>query len=132
MRDLDYRPDIALCSPAVRARQTWELIRDNLRCAVIEEYRPELYLAEPQTLLDTIRLVDDRHAGAILVGHNPGIQILAHGLVGRGSTAANPFGKYPTAALAVFDFETDHWRDLTIGQGILIDYTRPKELDANA
>lgn len=132
MRDLDYKPEIALCSPAVRARQTWELLRDNLQCQMIEELRPELYLAEPRTLLDTIRMVDDRHGSAILIGHNPGIQILALGLVGRGVGTANPFGKYPTAALTVFDFEIDHWREVTVGQGILIGYTRPKELDANA
>ena len=132
MQSLGYRPGIALCSPARRTRETWELVREKLDCPVAEEFPSTLYDAAPRTLLDCVRAIDDRYDGAILVGHNPGILTLALGLVGRGVTSANPFGKYPTAALTVFDVEIDRWRDLVPGSGILIGFTRPKELDAIA
>ena len=132
MRLLGYRPDIALCSPAARALETWVLLRDALGCEIEEEFRDEIYSAAPRTLLDCVRGLDDRHASAILVGHNPGILTLALGLVGRGIGSANPFGKYPTCALTVFDFDVGRWRDVAPGGGILIGFTRPRELDAVA
>lgn len=132
MRTLDYKPALALCSPAVRARQTWEYVQEELQGCTLEDIRPELYHAEPRALLDAVRSVDDVHPSAILIGHNPGILTLALGLVGRGIASANPFGKYPTAALTVFDFPTDRWAGVDPGQGTLIDFTRPKDLDRNA
>jgi len=132
MRDLGYRPEIALCSPAIRAKQTWERVRDELKCDILEDIRPELYHAEPRTLLDAIKGIDDSHSSAIVIAHNPGILTLALGLVGRGVATANPFGKYPTAALTVFDFDTKKWEGVAPGQGKLIGFTRPKELDQSA
>jgi phosphohistidine phosphatase len=37
--------------------------------------------------------------------------------------------KFPTAALAVLDFEIADWSALKPGLGRLVDYTRPKDLD---
>lgn len=132
MRLLGYRPEIALCSPAARALETWVLVRDDLGCEVEEDFRPEIYEAAPRTLLECVQGLDDRYASAILIGHNPGILTLALGLVGRGISSANPFGKYPTGALTVFDFDVARWRDVAPGGGALVGYTRPRELDAVA
>lgn len=132
MQDHGYVPSIALCSPARRAHETWELVRDTLDGKTTEEMRPELYLAEPQTLLDAIRKIDTTHPSAIVISHNPGILTLALGLIGNGVRSANPFGKYPTAALTVFDFDVEKWSDVHPGQGHLIGFTRPKELDSAA
>ena len=84
MRTRRYRPAIALCSPALRARQTWALVRDALDCQATECMRPELYDAEPYTLLEAVRSVDSRYDSAIVVAHNPGIQGLAADLAGEG------------------------------------------------
>ena len=132
MRDLSYRPDIALCSPACRTRQTWDLVRRKLDRPVIEEFQAELYHADPRTLLACLRRLGDSHSSALLIGHNPGIQTLALGLLGRSVATANPFGKYPTGALTVFDFTIDRWRDIEPATGVLIGFTRPKELDPDA
>ncbi len=132
MSSLGYRPDIVLCSPAVRTRQTWDLVRAELDVAPIEEFRSELYLAEAKTLLDAIRRCEDRSGCVLVIAHNPGILTLALGLVGRGVKSANPFGKYPTGALTVFDFDCDRWEDIRPGEGQLVDYTRPKDIDSNA
>ncbi|MEX2454226.1 MAG: histidine phosphatase family protein [Rhodospirillaceae bacterium] len=132
MRSLEYRPSVALCSPAGRARETWRQVLAELDCVPLEDIRPALYHAEPRTLLDAVRSIDDIHPSAIVIGHNPGILTLALGLVGRGIASANPFGKYPTGALTVFDFAADSWADIGPGDGTLIDFTRPKDLDRNA
>ena len=36
--------------------------------------------------------------------------------------------KFPTAALAVLDFDVERWRDLKPGTGKLVDFIRPKDL----
>lgn len=132
MQQLGYAPSIALCSPARRAQETWNLVRDALDSETLEETRPELYLPEPQTLLDAIRKIGSAHPSAIVISHNPGILTLALGLVGAGEHAANPFGKYPTGALTVVDFAVGNWADVNPGAGRLIGFTRPKELDPAA
>ena len=76
--------------------------------------------------------IDDTHPSALVISHNPGILTLALGLLGKGVLSANPFGKYPTAALTVFDFAAGTWSDVYPGQGRLIGFTRPKELDSGA
>jgi len=132
MQDHGYVPSIALCSPARRAHETWGLVRDALNSETTEEMRPELYLAEPQTLLDAIRKIGNVHPSAIVISHNPGILALALGLTDPRERSANPFGEYPPAALTVFDFEVEKWSDVHPGQGRLIGFTRPKELDSAA
>lgn len=132
MRRLNYRPSVALCSPARRALETWSYIKDALPCETVEDIQPELYHPDPRTMLDLIRRIDDGHPSAILVSHNPGVLTLALGLVGHGVQSANPFGKYPTAALTVFDFDADRWDDIRPGAGHLIGFTRPRELDSAA
>ena len=132
MQDHGYVPSIALCSPARRTSETWELVRDTLDGETTEEMRPELYLPEPQTLLDAIRKIDATHPSAIVISHNPGTLSLALGLIGKGMNSVNPFGEYPPAALTVFDFDVEKWSDVHPGQGHLIGFTRPKDLDSSA
>ena len=36
--------------------------------------------------------------------------------------------KFPTAALAVLDFDIAKWRDIRPGEGALVDFVRPKDL----
>ena len=132
MRSLGYRPSIALCSPARRAVDTWRHIDGALGCDTVEEICPELYHPDARKVLEIVRDTDDGHSSAIVVSHNPGVLTLALGLIGGGIKVANPFGKYPTAALTVLDFEADAWRDIRPGGGRLIGFTRPKELDSAA
>ena len=122
MRTRQYRPAIALCSPALRARQTWSCVRDALDCRVTERMRPELYDAEPDALLEAVRSIDGGYDSAIVVAHNPGIQGLAAGLAGEGAA----IDAYPTAALAVFDIGS--WADILPGEGVLLEFIRPRDL----
>ena len=36
--------------------------------------------------------------------------------------------KFPTAALAVLDFDIERWRDIQPGEGELVDFVRPRDL----
>ena len=57
-------PDFVQVSPAVRAKQTWELVWEAMKDRVPEpqiEFVPELYGAEPTQLLQSIRMLVMQH-----------------------------------------------------------------------
>jgi len=118
LRDHDIEPELVLCSSAKRARQTLERLGPAGVDARIE---PELYGAGALDLLSRLHQVPEGVASAMLIGHNPGMQQLAFNLAGLDD-------KFPTAALATF--EVDRWSTLETAE--LIDYVRPRDLDAPA
>ncbi|MGO9171537.1 MAG: SixA phosphatase family protein [Rhodomicrobium sp.] len=121
MRDHKLRPDLILCSPSVRTRQTLELAApeawDDLPPVRFEE---RLYEASPQTLFKALRELPEDIAHVMIAGHNPGLQELAIALSPPGSSAREQFKeKMPTSAVASFDFETERWAILKPGTGQL-------------
>ena len=132
MRYLNYRPEIALCSPALRTIYTWELVQAGLDIFPVTQLESDLYLGRPKALYDRTLNIDDRFGNTIVIGHNPALLTLALGVIFRETSMANPLSKFATAALAVFDFETENLRGVAPGQGKLLGFTRPKELDALA
>jgi phosphohistidine phosphatase len=115
LRDHDIEPELVLCSSAKRARQTLERLGPAGVDARIE---PELYGASAHELLTRVRAVPEEVASVMLIGHNPGMQQLAHQLAGLDD-------KFPTAALPTF--ECSGWR--TLERAELVDYVKPRDLD---
>jgi phosphohistidine phosphatase SixA len=64
------------------------------------------------------------------VAHNPTIAEMASRLTGTGEPAAmiGLAGKFPTSALAVIDFDVDHWSEIDEGKGRLIAFATPASL----
>jgi phosphohistidine phosphatase len=127
-------PDRVLCSTAVRTRQTWAGMRSILGRPPVE-IRPDLYEATAADLLAIIRTVDHAVGRLLVLGHNPGLQRL--GLTLAGTDPARHRQRlrdaFPTAALAVLDFDGDRWADMEPGTGRLVRLVRPKDLpDARA
>ena len=118
LRDHDIVPELVLCSSAKRARQTLERLGP---AGVDARVEAELYGAGTDSLLARLRAVPDDVESVMLIGHNPGMQQLAFLLAGLDD-------KFPTAALATL--ECDGWATLETAE--LIDYVRPRDLDAPA
>ncbi len=101
------QPDHALCSAAVRARETWSQVRDALgRVEVrIEE---GLYLAERGVLLEFVRRCPAEAACLLIIAHNPGLSDLIRG-IGEG----NPGMSRPLrpADVVVLRMDADGWED---------------------
>ncbi|MBR0696230.1 histidine phosphatase family protein [Bradyrhizobium lablabi] len=127
-------PDRVLVSPAVRAAQTWEIAREAMQGLAPQpsvEFLPELYGADPTQLLTTIRMASATDPKRLmLVGHNPGMHELALTLTGSGDEAARKAlrDNLPTSGLAVFDFATDDWNEVSFRRGKLILFVSPKLL----
>lgn len=121
------RPGLVLSSSAARALQTAQGVISAMPGADMEVER-DLYLADPDGVLDRVRKVDDAHAQVMVVGHNPTVFELLLWLLGPDDAKGSKHldRGMPTAALAVVDFDVEHWGELAPGQGKLIELFVPK------
>lgn len=72
-----YEPDLVLCSPARRTRETWHGAALALKAAPSVRYEPEMYAAPTGALLELIRGIDDSIDTVLVIGHNPGLSELS-------------------------------------------------------
>lgn len=137
MQSNDYLPEAVLCSTARRTKDTLELLLSAWIKKPPVRFERGLYLSEWPALLATLKKAPAQVSPLLLVGHNPGIEQLAIALARQPNDAAERARlkrltqKFPTAALAVLDFEIQSWRNLKPGFGQLADYVRPKDLDGS-
>lgn len=128
------RPDLALVSSARRTRETWDLIVSAFESPPPVKFDPRLYDARAANSLAVIQQVPADVQTLLLVGHNPGMQQLAHLLAATGDLDARQAlaEKFPTAALAVIDFPVDGWTDVRAGTGRLDRFVTPRALTLEA
>lgn len=86
--------DLAVVSPAARARRTWELVSAELEAVPRTRVDDRVYAASVGGLLAVVRELPDDLDTVVLVGHNPGLEELVTELTGE-------WVPMPTSALAV-------------------------------
>lgn len=126
----DYRPDLALVSSAVRAQQTWDLLRAALPSTTARQV-PELYAADPSDLLRIVHgMMTTDPQRLMIVAHNPGLHELALALISGGDPAGRHAlnANLPTSGVAVIDFATDRWDHVRFRSGRLERFVSPKLL----
>ncbi|WP_457581641.1 SixA phosphatase family protein [Ensifer canadensis] len=123
-------PGLTIVSTARRARETWALVRDKLPLPIPTREARDIYEVGAPAILATIRGVDPDIRNLLVVGHNPGMEELAHLLAGSGrrEALARMREKFPTAALAVLAFDGSSWEDLASGGCRLVDFVTPRQL----
>lgn len=109
-----------ISSPARRASQTAAIVLDIAAKNLEIDFIDRIYEASPQTLSSVASAIDDAHASALIVGHNPGMEGFVRMLTSRAESM-------PTAAVAVIDLAVKKWSDITPGCGTLLEVIRPKE-----
>lgn len=122
-----YLPDEVLCSTAQRTRETWQGVAPALQAAPAPKMIDALYQADPATLLASLRQASGRTV--LLLGHNPGIAAFAASLPAQPPLGPN-FAHYPTGATLVISFDVPEWADTTPGQGSVLDFVVPRDLEA--
>jgi phosphohistidine phosphatase len=122
------RPDLVLCSPARRTRETLERVRAALGDEIEVRFDERLYGASAPELLARLRALPAEVAAVMVVGHNPGLEQLALTLASSGARLAELTEKLPTAALATIELPADRWDAIEPGSGELVGYVRPRDL----
>jgi phosphohistidine phosphatase len=121
-------PDVVLCSSAVRARQTLELVAPGLGEGVEVLVEEELYGASARQLLARLRCLPEEVDSAMVVGHNPGLQELTLLLARDSELRERAAAHFPTAALASLNLRRGGWTDLGRSTADLVAYLAPREL----
>ncbi len=127
------RPDVVLCSDAVRTRQTWEIVSAALKRPPVLMLEPVLYGASVQEAIALVKRATRRVAARdartlVLVGHEPTMSDLALTLAGKGSDSAarqRISEKYPTAGIAVLRLD-GAWSRLAPGSCVLEEFVVPR------
>jgi phosphohistidine phosphatase len=114
------RPNLVLCSTAVRTRQTWERVQAGGLEADQVEYADDVYQASLEELLGLVHQVHDQVGTLMMIGHAPGVPALAADLVG--SDALDP-DDFATSAIALIDVD-EPWSSLSRGR--LRDFLVPR------
>lgn len=122
LMEKELLPQKILASTAVRIRETIAgLFQDSSFPGEIE-FSDELYLAEPEILLQQIRNLPDTVERVMLMGHNPGLEGLLQLLCGR-------IESLPTGSVAYLSLPIQQWNELSNGtEGELIEMLLPREL----
>ena len=119
LREQGITIDTVLCSSAVRARQTFELLKlDDQLDPDRVEIADRFYNAGGDTLINAVReLSSDCHV-ALLVGHAPGAPSLVHELTDPVTSTREAVSaiesRFPAAALAQLEFTGD-WSEVETG-----------------
>lgn len=120
-----YAPDVVLCSDAARTQETASLVLGALDPQPALRLSGRIYHASPDTILELIRQQTAKTVAVI--GHNPGIGMLANALV-----AAAPdhqrFLDYPTCASTVIDFAAERWAAIKPQTGVCTAFVVPRDL----
>jgi phosphohistidine phosphatase len=121
IRERKLKPDLILCSPSKRTKQTIKLVSEAAEFKTKVAFEERIYEASSAQLLEVLKEQGGKSDAILLVGHNPGMADLLTTLTG----ALEPF---PTAALAAIDLDIEKWKAITGSAGKLRWIVRPKEL----
>jgi phosphohistidine phosphatase len=130
LRAQHWLPRRIICSSALRTRQTLDLILPKIFAAgaapeVLHNRR--LYDLMEEDYVELVREEGGLVPSLMLVGHNSATQSSALALCGMGepATLAAMEAGFPTAALAVIDFNVPRWADVAEGRGALAAFWTP-------
>src|SRR3954452_7743528 len=104
-------PDLAVVSPSVRTRQTWQIVTEQLPAVPPSVEDERIYLNEVADVLAVARDADRSVGTLVLVGHNPSMHACAVRLSQSSSDAVQSLVDFPTATVALLDVEGD-WADM--------------------
>lgn len=84
------------------------------------EFDERIYGAGANTLTYVISEFGDSWDRVMIVGHNPGFEMLVNALTGKSV-------RMPTAAVAMIELDISSWSDVGPGKGILRRHYIPRE-----
>ena len=131
MASLKLEPQLVLCSPARRAKDTWELVAKKLKTSPLIKIEPNIYdFGDGTALMELLRRQGRDTKLILLVGHNPSIDGLAKKLVEKGSDQLRErlVKKFPTATFAVISLDLENWKAVKDDSGTLLHFVRPKDI----
>lgn len=118
----DLMPDLILSSTATRARETVEILTENLDTQIRVQFVETLYMGEPQDFIEVLKDLNNDDNIVMIVAHNPGLEAYLQIIDGE-------IESLPTAGLGYLLLALDDWKEISLDtMGDLIGFWKPKEL----
>lgn len=115
-------PDRIVSSPALRAKATAEEVARGFNYRGEIQWQEKFYGAGPDEYVKGLQAVADSFQKVMIVGHNPGLEILLKELLGQEETL-------PTAAIACLELPIERWQDLNLNIKARLQHLwRPQEI----
>ena len=130
IHSLGFKPELTLCSSALRCRETLELVIPYFSKKMDTRYLDDLYLAPERAILEMIKSIELSIDQMLVIGHNPGLSDLTQSLI-YSSNKKNKFfdtRKFPTSAAGIFEMNIKNWLDCKLSESKIIDFVTPKNL----
>jgi phosphohistidine phosphatase len=123
------QPDYVISSSAERAIVTAQKMIKTMGgdAKAIKQDR-RIYAANVNELLGVLSDVPSEFKRVMLVGHNPGLELLTEYLQGERIPLPSDGKLIPTATLVLIEMPDD-WSDLKAGDGDLLSIVRPSSMD---
>jgi len=123
-------PDRIICSPAVRTRQTLEVLLAALVAAPETEIVDALYGGRSLDYMAAIAKFGGAAQRLLVIGHNPTIhataRLAAHT---RDKTLRERLAeRFPTGAFALVALEADNWTTAETAPGRLMAFVSPRDI----
>jgi phosphohistidine phosphatase len=122
IQDRGVEFDLVLCSTAIRARETIELVGKYAKLRTELRFDERIYEATVEQLVEIISQVENDRKSVLLVGHNPGFEDLLHLFSGEDQS-------FPTASLAKVKLKVSKWSEPFDHKAAVDWIARPKELE---
>lgn len=110
--------DLAVVSPAARARQTWALVAAELPVPPPTQVVEAAYTFDGEDLFAVVGALPESARAVALVGHNPALEEFVETVTGR-------YAALPTSAIAVL--EVPDWGSVGVRSGRLVANLRPAD-----
>ncbi len=121
LRERGCAPGIIRSSPAVRAITTARYLAEALGFPLADiETLDHMYGASDRGLLAVVHALPDEVSEAMIVGHNPGMHMLAETLVPL------DIANLPTCGIVAAEFGVQRWAEIAPMQGALRFYEHPR------
>ena len=121
--------ELALCSTSERTRQTLDGICAGGAITKDTRFDERIYDAGAAGLLEVLREVPDSVSAVLMIGHAPGIPVLATSLAQADPGSRDVLDRlslgFPTSGLAVLGFD-GHWAELAPETAYLRDFVVPR------
>jgi len=119
----EFKPDLIVCSTALRTRQTLDLVQENAGWKELSiDFDEQIYLASPDSVLRLIRSLGDEIESAMIIGHQPFTGVVASALL------SGRHLEVPTGCLIGMDLNTESWSGAGRSAAKLSFYTIPRSL----
>ncbi len=120
LKEKKIMPDIILSSSAKRAKLTAKGLAKEIEYSGKIKYIDAFYMAEPETIQEFIRDVNDKYNTLFIVGHNPETTELSNMLID------DYIDNVPTLGIVALKLPINDWKAFKIGKGKMQFFIYPK------